>query len=177
MMQNETTSEIKVWDIAVRIFHWSLVASFAFAWLSAEEWDKAHEYVGYYIGGLIIFRLLWGLIGTKYARFTNFVYSPSHIINYLKSQLTHKSERYLGHNPAGGAMIIALLISLSATTVTGILMTTNKYWGSEFLEEAHEAAATLTLVLVGLHVAGVLYSSLAHNENLVRSMINGRKKR
>ena len=172
----EIPEKVKVWDIAVRLFHWSLVISYAIAWASADEWDRLHEMAGYMIAALVGFRLIWGIIGTRHARFLDFVYSPSTVLAYLRDSLAGRAKRYLGHNPAGGAMIIAMLIFLTAATASGIAMTTSAFWGVEWVEEAHEAIATFTLLLVGFHLAGVVFSSITHHENLVSAMITGYKK-
>ncbi len=170
------SAEVKVWDIAVRLFHWSLVFSFAVAFVSAEKWDRAHEVTGYLIGGLLILRILWGLVGSKYARFKDFLYKPSTVHNYLHDSLTHKAKRYLGHNPLGGAMVIALILSIIGITATGIAMTTNMFWGVEWVGELHEITTYLTLALIALHIAGVVFASIEHKENLVKSMITGIKR-
>lgn len=117
---NNTMKSVKVWDPLVRLFHWSLVLSFSIAYLTGEEESLWHINTGYIVLGLISFRLIWGLIGTKYARFHNFVTGRSEVLNYLKSLLSHHPKHYLGHNPAGGWMIIALLISLFITTLSGM---------------------------------------------------------
>jgi cytochrome b len=174
--RNSRPALVRVWDIAVRLFHWSLVIAFAVAWLSADEWDRLHELAGYFIAGLIAFRLVWGIIGTRHARFSDFVVGPTTLINYLRDSLLHRAKRYLGHNPAGGAMVIALLLSLIVVSATGVAMTSNAFWGIEWVEEIHEAKATFTLVFVFLHVAGVIFSSISHKENLIRSMFTGKKK-
>jgi len=111
---------IPVWDILVRVFHWSLVLAFTIAYLSEDDFEEAHVYAGYTVLGLISFRLIWGFIGSHYARFSNFIYSPSEIKAYLSSLLSKNPKHYLGHNPAGGVMIIALLVSLFATTLSGV---------------------------------------------------------
>ncbi len=169
-------AKIKVWDILVRTFHWSLVITYLVAWITADEWDKVHNYAGYFIGILLIIRIIWGLIGTKYARFSQFIYRPSTVIAYIKDSLDNKSKRYIGHNPAGGAMVVALLLSLIGVTITGIMMTMNAFWGSEWVEEIHEFFAFLTLGLVIFHIAGVIFSGLAHKENLVKAMLTGWKR-
>ena len=112
--------EIRVWDPLVRIFHWSLVLAFTVAYLSGDEESSLHIYSGYLILGLLAFRLLWGIIGTRYARFSNFVYSPAEIIAYIKDLFSAHPKRYLGHNPAGGAMIVVLLLSLVVVTYSGL---------------------------------------------------------
>jgi len=167
---------VRVWDPLVRIFHWSLVIAFTLAWLTGEELRRVHVITGYVIVGLVAFRLAWGVIGTTHARFSDFIYWPSTIIGYLVDTVRMRAKRYVGHNPAGGAMVIALLAMLSATCATGVMMTTDAYWGVKWVEEAHQAAANLMLVLIGLHLAGVFAASIEHRENLVRAMITGRKR-
>lgn len=168
---------VKVWDPFVRLFHWGLAASFVIAWITAEEWDSLHHWAGYAAGGLIALRLIWGLIGTRYARFTQFIKSPAATLKYLGDILRGAEPRYLGHNPAGAAMIIALILAMAGCILTGWMYTTTMFWGSEWVEEIHEALANALLFLVLLHVGGVLLASLRHHENLVRAMITGRKRR
>ena len=118
----QTPKEIRVWDPLVRIFHWSLVMAFAVAWLSGDEESPLHVYSGYAVIGLVLIRIVWGFVGTRYARFSDFVHRPATILAYAKDLLAGKSKRYLGHNPLGGAMIIALLVALLATGVTGLVL-------------------------------------------------------
>ena len=167
---------VKVWDPLVRLFHWSLVASFAVAWISADEWDDLHNWAGYAAAALIAFRLLWGLIGPRYARFSQFVRSPGAVAAYLRDLLAGREARHLGHNPAGGVMILLLIAGLAALCLTGWMQTVDAFWGEDWVEEVHEVLANLLLVLVGLHVAGVALASLKHRENLVRAMVTGRKR-
>lgn len=168
---------IKVWDQFVRVFHWSLVAMFAAAWITAENWDRAHEITGYAILVLVGLRFIWGLIGSRHARFSDFIYKPSVVIGYLKDVVLMRARRFVGHNPAGGIMVLAMLLSLVAVSATGIMMTTNAFWGKEWVEELHEVAANLTLGLVFLHLAGVLIASIQHGENLINSMFTGLKRK
>ena len=111
---------IPVWDILVRVFHWSLVLAFTVAYLTEDDFEEFHIDAGYVVLGLISFRVLWGFVGSRYARFSDFIYSPSEIKAYLSSLLTKNPKHYLGHNPAGGVMVIALLVSLFATTLSGV---------------------------------------------------------
>jgi cytochrome b len=167
---------VRVWDPLVRVFHWSLAASFLGAWLIGEDGGQLHRALGYTALVLIAFRLLWGVIGTRHARFASFIPSPRTLRNYVGDVAAHREKRYLGHNPAGAAMIVALLLTVAATGVTGWMMTTDAFWGAEWVEDVHEVFANGTLLLVALHVGGVIFSSLRHRENLVRAMITGRKR-
>jgi cytochrome b len=170
------SATVRIWDPLIRVFHWALVASFAIAWISAEEWDAVHEWAGYTAAGLVLVRVAWGLIGPGYARFGQFLRAPRTVAVYLSEMLHHREPRYLGHNPVGGLMIVALMMAMLGVSLTGWLYTTSAFWGSEWLEEAHELLADTLLVMVGIHVAGVVLASLRHGENLVRSMFNGEKR-
>ncbi|MEQ8589466.1 MAG: cytochrome b/b6 domain-containing protein [Roseitalea porphyridii] len=167
---------VKVWDPLVRTFHWSLVGLFAFAFLTGDELQGPHELAGYVIAGLVAFRIVWGLAGSRHARFSSFLYRPSTVAGFLCDTLRMKARRYLGHNPAGGLMAIALLAAIAAISVTGYMMTTDAWWGVGWVEDLHEASAFGALALVALHLAGVLVASFEHGENLVRAMITGRKR-
>jgi cytochrome b len=113
-------NEIRVWDPLVRIFHWSLVLTFSISYLTGEEESNLHIYAGYTVLGLITFRMLWGFVGTRYARFGNFVHSPNAVIQYLKGLVAKKPKHHIGHNPAGGWMVITMLICLFVVTVSGL---------------------------------------------------------
>ena len=184
------TPMVRVWDPLVRIFHWSLVSAFLIAYLTEDDLMSLHSYAGYTVLGLIGIRILWGLIGTRHARFTDFVRSPRTVKNYLTDVIRNKAKRHLGHNPAGGAMVMLLLLSLIATGVTGMLIygieehagplaNWVQHWphsAEDIFEELHEFFANFTLFLVFIHVAGVVLASFQHHENLVRSMWNGKKR-
>ena len=189
---------IKVWDIGVRLFHWSLVATFGVAWLTSDEANVVHAWVGYVAVGLIALRLGWGLVGPRYARFSQFVTGPRAAIAYLKASLVGHEPRYIGHNPAGAAMIVALLMTMSATVFTGwltldparvaMLPALPAIVGPAFAEDGeeggdgsvvgdiHGALANLMLMLVVLHVAGVVVASRRHGENLAAAMVTGVKR-
>lgn len=173
----ETKQTVPVWDPIVRLFHWSLVMAFVVAWVTGDEMQGVHEWAGYAIVGLLVIRIVWGFVGTTHARFCDFIYSPSTILGFLIDTIRLRARRYRGHNPAGGAMVIALVIMLAATAATGLMMTTDAYWGAEWVEDVHEAAANLSIVLVGLHLVGVFVASVEHRENLLRAMITGYKRR
>lgn len=180
-------STTQVWDILVRIFHWSLVSAFVVAWVSEDDFETLHFYAGYTVVALVAFRLVWGVIGTRHARFTDFVVGPRAGLRYLKQMAAGGAPRYLGHNPAGALMIVALLVFLSATAFFGMTLLAIEGQGpfaGTFLaslpedptEEIHESFANGTLLLVLLHVAGVIVSSVMHRENLILSMVHGRKR-
>lgn len=184
-----TPTRIKVWDPLVRVFHWGLVVAFFIAYLTEDELLTVHIYAGYTVLGLVLFRIIWGFIGTPYARFNSFVTSPRRAWHYLKDTLGRHAKHYLGHNPAGGAMIILLIISLIITTLTGIVVygavesagpmgawlgNSGEFW-EDLLEEVHEFFANFTVALVIIHVLGVIVESRIHRENLVKAMVTGYK--
>jgi cytochrome b len=167
---------VKVWGRFVRTFHWSLVALFGVAYATGDEIERVHIAAGYAIAGLIALRIAWGVLGPRHARFSSFVRNPREVFIYLREAVLLKAPRYIGHNPAGGAMILALLAMLAGTCITGYMMTTDAYWGSKWLEHVHEALANLTVILIVFHILGVLFASFEHRENLVKAMITGRKR-
>jgi cytochrome b len=197
---------VYVWDPLVRIFHWSLVLFFTLAYLTEDDFMQVHEFAGYAVLGLVGFRVVWGLVGTRYARFSNFIYGFDRIKSYLVSLARLKPQHYIGHNPAGGLMVIIMLVMLALTSWSGIKageseateqasaspaiklsLVSSAYAdddehekrnkGDEFWEDIHEALANFTLFLVFLHITGVIVSSVLHREKLVRAMITGYKER
>jgi len=202
-MNAPDTAEVIVWDPLVRLFHWTLVAAFCVAYFTQGEPFEAlqdrmdgewlqivHVWAGYAIAGLLLFRLLWGFAGPRHARFGDFVRGPGVVFAYVKEVLLLRAPRYLGHNPAGGAMIVVLLASLTVTVAAGLaLYGADKGAGPlagwlagasdstiDTLEEMHEFFANFTLLLVAGHLVGVIWESLLHRENLARAMITGRKR-
>ena len=167
---------VKVWDAFVRIFHWSLAALFLLAYATGDEIERVHILAGYAIGGLVAARIIWGLIGPPHARFSTFLRPPGEIFAYLRDAIRFKVSRYLGHNPAGGAMVVALLVMLVGTSMTGYMMTIDAMEKAKWIEKLHEIFANLTMGLVVIHVLGVIFASFEHRENLVKSMITGRKR-
>jgi len=186
--------EIKVWDPLVRIFHWSLLVAIISAYLSENEWFALHIWSGYTVTGLVAFRLVWGFAGTKHARFSDFVFSPATVIAYLKEMLSMHPTRFIGHSPASGAMVVALLASLVAVILSGMSLyamaehsgpfasleagllgaiSSSKY----FWADLHGFFVNFTLLLAFIHVGSVVVSSFAHGENLPRAMITGKKRK
>lgn len=177
--RNAKTGEVRtvlVWDPVVRVFHWSLVASFVVAYLTPEASMVAHEIAGYTVLALVALRLVWGFLGSRHARFADFLRSPQATFVYLGALAQGRAPRFLGHNPAGGAMIIALIAAMVVISVSGHMMLTEQFFGVPWVETLHEVSVDVALVLVALHIAGVVGSSLLHRENLVWAMITGRKR-
>ncbi|MDH4053293.1 MAG: cytochrome b/b6 domain-containing protein, partial [Rubrivivax sp.] len=167
--------KVLVWDAPVRLFHWLMVLSFAGAYLTAESerWRLLHVTLGYTMAGLVAFRLVWGLVGTRHARFASFVRGPSAVLRYFRSLVAGRPEHHAGHNPAGALAIVALLGLTIAVTAAG--WATLNDLGGEWIKEVHEAAANLMLALAGVHVAAVVLSSWLHRDNLIGAMVTGRK--
>lgn len=202
-MGNE--ERIKVWDIGVRGFHWSLVVLFVVAYVSGEDDSLVHAWSGYAIIGLLAFRIVWGFIGPRHARFADFVHGRAAVLEYARALARLRPVHYLGHNPLGGWMVVALLVLLIGVSWSGLEVYGAQGHGplagngvtlvspaladgdrrgdgkesaaEEFWEEIHEALANLTLFLVLVHIAGVIVTSVIYRENLIRSMINGYKKK
>lgn len=174
-METQVKSErILVWDLPTRLFHWSLVLSFVVAYSTSESerWQLWHVTAGYVFGFLLVFRLLWGTIGTRYARFGNFIRGMKSVRAYVVSLLTRHPQHFVGHNPAGAWAIIGMLGLGLLTVLTG-WASFNDY--GDWFGELHEGMVNLLLVVIVLHISGVIVSSLLHRENLVRAMINGHK--
>lgn len=168
-------NSILVWDFPTRIFHWSLAISFAVAWVTAESerLRDIHLISGYLMLALIGFRLVWGLVGSRHARFADFVRGPTAVLRYLRSLLSGKPEHHVGHNPAGAIAVVLLLALGIGAGVSGWL--TFNDIGGEVFEELHEVLANAMLAVVFIHIAGVIVASRLHHENLVKSMVNGYK--
>lgn len=183
-------AKVKVWDPFVRFFHWTLVAAFVIAYATEDELITLHVLAGYTILVLLALRIVWGFIGPRYARFSDFVHAPGVVTSYIGTALRLRARRYIGHNPAGGAMIVAMIVSLLLTSISGLAVYGIEEqagpmapwvsgWGEswyEFFEEIHEFLANFSILLIVIHVAGVLFESLIHGENLVRAMFDGYKR-
>jgi len=166
---------VKVWDAFVRVAHWSLVAAIAGAWIT-EDAGAVHEWIGYAALAIVVARLAWGAVGSRYARFSQFVRSPAATIEYAGRVFARREPRHIGHNPLGAYMIVALVVMVALVAGSGWLYTTDAYWGVEWVADLHEGLANALLVLIALHVAGVAFSSWRHRENLVAAMLSGRKR-
>jgi len=167
---------VTVWDPLVRIFHWSLLAVFTVAYVTGEGWESLHYMAGYVAAGLVAFRVIWGLIGTKHARFRDFIYRPRTVIAFLRDTAAMRARRYIGHNPAGGVMVIGMLLAVTGVAISGYMMGVDAFAHARWVKNLHEVIVNATLVLIALHVAGVILASAEHKENLFKSMITGKKR-
>lgn len=186
----DTSNQIKVWDLFIRVFHWTLVLAFTIAYTTDDDLELLHTWSGYLIVALLVMRIVWGFVASEHARFNDFVTSLAVAKDYFKQTLRHKARRYIGHNPAGGWMVLLLIIGLLITCFSSIVLYTvedqagplgstvlggYKHW-EDFFEGLHEAFANLTRLLVFLLIGGVVVESLIHRENLVRAMWYGYKR-
>ncbi|WP_395703708.1 cytochrome b/b6 domain-containing protein [Aquabacterium sp.] len=176
MTSRATGATVPVWDRPVRLLHWTLVASVVLGWFTTEWRTGWHQPVGYAGLAALVLRLLWGCVGSRHARFAQFVRGPRATLAYARALSARRAPRHLGHNPLGGWMIVALLGCIAGLALTGWLYTTDWLWGDETVETVHRALAWGLLGLVALHVAGVLFTGRRQRENLVAAMFSGRKR-
>ena len=176
MNLENSSHTVLVWDMPVRVFHWALAISFLGAWLTSEGdgFLMMHYAFGYSAIVLIVFRFIWGLIGTKYARFTQFIKGPKKMMAHIKALFTFNSDSTPGHNPVGALVMMSLIVLILLIDLTGY-WTVKGYLG-DLMGGAHEAIASLAMGLVFIHIAASIIMSLLHKENLVRSMITGKKR-
>jgi cytochrome b len=169
-------ARILVWDWPVRIGHWAMAIAFAVAYLSAESerWRMVHVISGCTVFAIVLFRLLWGVVGSKYAQFKSFLHSPMRAVEYVRSLFNGKKMHYLGHNPAGGWSVLALLLCLLVICGTGLWLYSSTS-GTGSVGEWHERTANIAVFLIAIHLVGVCVSSVLGHENLVTSMLNGHK--
>jgi cytochrome b len=164
-----------VWDLFVRVFHWSLVVLFAANALVIDEDSKLHHWVGYAVVVLVGARLIWGFVGTRYARFASFPPSISGATEQLTEIATGRAHKHVGHTPLGALMIYNLLATLLLIGLSGYLMTTTMFWGADWLEGLHKLAVSWAEIAVALHIAAVVYESRRLKINLPRAMVTGYK--
>jgi cytochrome b len=188
-MANASPRQILVWDLPTRVFHWTLAALVVFSVVTGKVGGNAityHMWSGYAILALVAFRLAWGFVGGRHARFASFVRGPAAVIAYAKGLATGRHIPHLGHNPLGGWSVVALLAVLLLQAGTGFFVDDeiatqgplNKYVSgatASLLTTIHRVNAKVLFVLVGVHVAAVLFYLVAKRENLVRPMVHGRK--
>lgn len=166
---------LAIWDLPLRLLHWSLVLCVAAAWLTRSDTGPQHQYWGYGAAAVVACRFLWGYTGNYYARFSQFVQNASTTLHYLRLVLRGAAPRYLGHNPLGGWMVLALLLCVTLLGVTGWALNTDLLWGYAWPVRVHQTLGWTLLGLIALHLGGVLFTSWQHRENLVAAMLSGRK--
>jgi cytochrome b len=183
--------QTRLWDIGTRVFHWALVLFFATSWILG-EWGPAimtlHFWSGYVIAGLLVFRLLWGVVGPRPARFTSFLRPPGEVLAYAKTMLRREPSDWPGHNPMGGWWVAACLVVLTLQVLTGLISDPEDYinvgpWASYVSDDMsraatawHETLSGVLLALIGLHIAVVAFYKVWKREDLIRPMINGVKR-
>lgn len=175
-MSSTPATRVRIWDPLVRLLHWSLVGTFAASWLTRHSPGAVHEWLGYAVLGIVFLRLIWGFLGSRYARFAQFIRSPAATLRYAGALAARRQPRYLGHNPLGAWMIVALVLTTLGICISGWLYTTDRYWGVEWVETVHRWLTNFGLALVALHLTGVVVTSLHERENLVASMVHGTKR-
>ncbi|SPP91416.1 MULTISPECIES: cytochrome b/b6 domain-containing protein [Bradyrhizobium] len=167
---------VAVWDLPLRLWHWAFAASILAAWFTPTVYDRLHRIVGYTVLGLLVFRLVWGFWGGRYSRFrmvgVRLLVAPRYLWN-LRRGIT---GRYIGLNPAGTMMLVALLLAVAVSAITGAMSVTVTFFGLWWVEDTHHYSSDAVIVLVVLHVLGVLLMGLLQRENLIRAMITGRKR-
>ena len=167
---------VPVWDVVVRACHLGLIGCVLGAWLTRHRPGAWHEYLGYSVAVVVLVRCIWGFIGTRFARFSSFVPGPHLALNYLRKTLANQPPHYLGHNPLGALMIVAMLVNLTVISVTGWMFTTDRFFGFAWVINTHLYATYVLFGMIALHLLGVLHACVTHRENLVASMIHGRKR-
>lgn len=167
---------VAVWDLPLRLWHWALAVSILAAWVTPTVYDRTHRIVGYTVLGLLAFRLVWGFWGSRYSRFrmvgVRLRASPGYLWN-LRRGIT---GRYIGLNPAGTLMLVALLLATAVSAITGAMSVTTTFFGVWWVEDTHAVASDAVIVLAVVHIVGVVVMGLLQRENLIRAMITGRKR-
>lgn len=184
---NNPENRTLVWDLPVRFFHWALVLLIGFSWLSGEmDWMEWHLYSGYAVLALILFRIVWGFVGSTHARFSDFLYGPSAIIRYIRTLPSRTAAQFAGHNPLGGISVVLILVCVLVQAGTGMfanddILTEGPLYKhvtkelSDWLTTIHKYNINVLLALIAVHVGAVLYYLFYKKENLVKPMFTGRK--
>lgn len=189
MIEVATRRMIQVWDLHTRVFHWSLASLFVFLIISGDLGDDLiewHFYAGYLLSGLIMFRLIWGVIGSEHSRFVSFIRHPTHTLSYIKRMAQGKAEHHYGHNPAGGMMVMVLLLLLSVQVASGLISTDDVIWDGPFYSAVsddlaelggllHHQIQSLLQLLVVLHIAAIIFHRYKYKDALVPAMLHGKK--
>lgn len=177
MSHPATVKAVPVWDRFVRIFHWSLVACVMVNFFAVDDGETLHQWLGYTASALVCARIVWGFVGPRHARFSDFFPTPAKIRGHLSGLLSGAKDHHDGHNPVGAVVMLAMLAIVLALGTTGFLQTTDAFWGEEWLQELHEGLASALIGLAGLHAAAAIVMSRVERTNLIAAMITGVKVR
>lgn len=169
-------TKIEVWSVFIRLLHWAAVLTFSIAYFTGDGWRSIHVFAGYSLLLIVTIRVFWGFYGPERARFSAFIRSPRATAIYVRDVWQVREVRYIGHNPAGAVMVVALLFLLATASLSGVALTTDCFWGSDAMDALHETVSSMTAALIAIHVGGVIFTGLRHRENLVLSMITGLKR-
>ena len=186
---SEAPAEVKVWDFWVRLFHWLLVLLVITLFVTGKvggNWLEWHKLAGYAVLGLVLFRIVWGLVGSHHARFAHFVRGPDTVLRYMRGLLRGETGRSLGHNPVGALSVLAMLSVVAVQAVTGLfanddVMLEGPYASmvskelSDLLTRIHKINANVLIALVTLHLLAIAYYFFVKKENMVRAMVTGKK--
>ena len=174
---NAAAEERRVWDLFVRVFHWTLVACVLLNSFVVDDGEDLHQWLGYLAAALVSARFVWGFIGSRHARFADFLPTPRRVVHQVRGVLTRRPEFHWGHNPLGALMMLALMGMVVALGVTGWMQGLDAFWGEEWLQDLHEEIGEALIILVGLHAAAAIVMGRIERTRLVKAMVTGTKER
>ncbi len=173
---NSSSGTVAVWDFPLRVWHWSLAAFVLVACVTPNTFDRLHRLAGYAVIGLLAFRLIWGLIGSRHSLFARISLKLRAAPQYIVGMLRGETGRYLGLNPAGAAMLVVMLALLIVSTISGVMQVSVRFFGVGWIEQAHALSSNAIIALIAVHVLGTVWMSVLQRENLMRAMVTGRKR-
>ena len=173
---DKSDATVKVWDPVVRLFHWTIVTGVVLNLWVFEHGKYLHRITGYVVVAALATRLVWGIVGTRHARFSDFFPTPRRVIAHLSALVRGEDPRRLGHSPLGALMMLALMAILAGLGLTGWMMGLDAFWGVKWVEEVHGLLANGMIALAILHIAAAVIESVRHRENLPWAMVTGRKR-
>ncbi|MGJ4948981.1 cytochrome b/b6 domain-containing protein [Bradyrhizobium sp. HKCCYLS20291] len=173
---NSRPKTVEVWDIPLRVWHWALAGFVLIACVTPNTFDPLHRLAGYAVIGLLAFRLIWGVIGTRHSLFARISLKLRAAPRYVMNIFHGETGRYLGLNPAGAAMLVAMIGLLVISTISGVMQVSLRFFGVGWIEQTHSLSSNAIIGLIGIHVLGTLWMSVLQRENLARAMLTGRKR-
>ena len=175
MNPNVSVEKVEVWDVFVRVFHWALVSCIFINYFVMDDGEILHQWLGYTASALVCWRIVWGFVGSRYARFSDFFSTPAKIKKHLENLKAGRHDDYPGHNPVGALMMLALMALVLSLGVTGYMQVSDAFWGVEWVQELHEALASALIACAGLHALAAIVMGRIERTNLVRAMLTGVK--